>query len=283
MGKHETKVSVTRRINGKPTTYKMTVTKGSDRGRGVNLSAVAKPRVEQMFAANSGTSAPRNSLTAAQKTFEARRTQQKPPKLPPRLQADSPEFRQWVARFTHPSTPASEAKALHMVRVFHEGQTDQLGVDYHLHPEGVNRLMQQLPEYAALSDEDKTFARQAALLHDIVEDTPIARQNLLDAGFHPKVVDAVDAVSAREGEPKPAYYERVKADGPIATCVKLGDLAHNNLPERRAGLPGSPSNPVAPEHVGNDAVDRYTKLGRKYYKAFTALGSAVPEHLQQFG
>lgn len=47
--------------------------------------------------------------------------------------------------------------------------------------------------------------------------------------------------------------------------------------ERRATLPGSPSNPVK-----EGELDRFTKLGKKYFKAYTALGATVPEHLKEF-
>jgi|AACY02.2.fsa_nt_gi hypothetical protein len=58
---------------------------------------------------------------------------------------------------------------------------------------------------------------------------------------------------------------------------KLADLTHNTFPARRAELPGSPSSPV--EKTRDDA---YSRLGRKYVKAFQVFGAQPPKHLQRF-
>ena len=80
-----------------------------------------------------------------------------------------------------------------------------------------------------------------------------------------------------------ACYQRILRAGTFALCVKLGDLAHNTLHERRNPLTGSPSNPLPPEQVGNMSLDLWTRLGRKYIAAYNALGEAVPKLLQPFG
>ncbi|MEI9902771.1 MAG: hypothetical protein WDN06_01410 [Asticcacaulis sp.] len=56
----------------------------------------------------------------------------------------------------------------------HDGQVDASGHDYYLHPMAV---MKRLPEGA---DHE---VKLAALLHDVLEDTPYTRQNLLDRGL----------------------------------------------------------------------------------------------------
>lgn len=176
-----------------------------------------------------------------------------------------------------PDQSYREEAARDVALMSHYGQADQLGVPYIHHPAGVVCELVQLPQYKSLSVEEQGIARQAAWLHDVAEDTPMSLERLSAAGFDSRVTDAVDSVSSRAGEPKDDYYERVKAGGPIAVAVKLADLSHNNLPERRESLPGSPSNPVR-----DGEEDRFTKLGRKYFKAYTALGGDVPPHLQQF-
>lgn len=205
------------------------------------------------------------------------------PKNPPSMRRGDAEWEKFnAAILRNPNIPASELKAQMVAAAAHRGQTDQVGADYILHPAGVAKLMEQTDAYKQLDGGQQRAARQAAWLHDTLEDTAVNIDDLRDAGFDDDVVTAVEAVTARKGEPKPEYYERVKAAGPVAVAVKLGDLSHNNLPGRRANLPGSPSNPVPPESVGDPAVDRWTKLGRKYFIAYKALGAEPPPHLQQF-
>lgn len=203
-------------------------------------------------------------------------------KAPPTLERGTPEWEEFERTVIRGNMPPGKSLAKTIASGVHEGQTDQIGVAYIDHPAGVVKLMQQRPEFANLSPREKNVAEQAAWLHDTLEDTALTADDLRKAGFSEEVIAVIDAVTAREGEPKPDYYERVKAAGPIAVCVKLGDLSHNNLPERRESLPGSPSNPVDPKDVGNPEVDRWTKLGKKYYLAYIALDAEVPEHLRQF-
>jgi len=97
----------------------------------------------------------------------------------------------------------------------HAGQVDKAGADYINHPLTVASFVE--------TDEEKIVA----LLHDVVEDTPVTLQNLRDAGFSEAVVRAVDCVTKREGEALQDYLLRVKSD-PLATAVKLADLRHNS-------------------------------------------------------
>ncbi len=82
-------------------------------------------------------------------------------------------------------------------------------------------------------------ARIVAVLHDVVEDSPITLDDLSRKGFDAWVVDAVDCVSQRDGEPYPDYIGRV-ATNRIACEVKLSDVA-DNLANNRA-LPPEPDN-----------------------------------------
>jgi hypothetical protein len=77
---------------------------------------------------------------------------------------------------------------------------------------------------AGARDRDE---RIVALLHDVVEDTPITLEWLAREGFPERVVRAVDALTKRPGEDYAAFIERVGKDR-LATRVKLLDLAHNS-------------------------------------------------------
>jgi len=159
----------------------------------------------------------------------------------------------------------------------HRGQRDRSGVPYVLHPQGVAAYLDSLEEYQALTEQEKEDAKAAAYLHDVLEDTAYTRDDLEALGFRREVLDAVDALTAPRGMPRDQYYERVKAAGRVAVAVKLADLGHNNLPARRAQLPGAPGHPVGPGQA-----DQFTRLGKKYAKAYRAFGATVPDHLQPF-
>ncbi len=68
--------------------------------------------------------------------------------------------------------------------------------------------------------------RMAAVLHDIVEDTPVTFEELEAHGFPESVVEAVRALTKLPGESRIAAAERAAAN-PIALVVKLADNAEN--------------------------------------------------------
>ncbi|WP_200939472.1 GTP pyrophosphokinase [Aureimonas sp. Leaf454] len=98
----------------------------------------------------------------------------------------------------------------------HDGQVDKAGAPYISHPRRVSAAV------------DGEIAKVVALLHDVVEDGPDwSLERLRSEGFPVEVVDAVDALTHREGED---YFESVRRAGadPIARQVKLADLADNS-------------------------------------------------------
>ncbi|MCC4250173.1 MULTISPECIES: HD domain-containing protein [Microbacterium] len=105
----------------------------------------------------------------------------------------------------------------------HEGQVDKAGQPYLTHPA---RVAGRVAGNATLE--------AIAWLHDVVEDTPVTLDQLRQQ-FPEDVVDAVDAITKRPGEDKPAYYDRVAAN-PLARAVKMADLADNSDPGRLAAL-----------------------------------------------
>ena len=82
-------------------------------------------------------------------------------------------------------------------------------------------------------------AQIVALLHDVMEDSPLTLHDLADQGFDRSVLAAVDCLSRRPGESYADYIERVATDK-VAREVKLSDLA-DNLANNRA-LPATPDN-----------------------------------------
>ena len=120
------------------------------------------------------------------------------------------------------TVPDAHLLALHA----HEGQVDKQGRDYylaHLRP-----IAEALRPYGP-------HAEMAGALHDIVEDTcdhpDPARRYDLDRlrvlGVPEVVVEAIDAVTRRPGEPYISGLIRRSAAHPLGRLVKLADNAHN--------------------------------------------------------
>ncbi|MCG8926896.1 HD domain-containing protein [Lentzea sp. CC55] len=105
----------------------------------------------------------------------------------------------------------------------HEGQVDKSGQPYIGHP---------LRVMASVSGEHE---QMAAVLHDVIEDTPVTADDLLARGCPPAVVDAVVALSHLDGEPQEDYLRRVAAN-PLALSVKRADIGDNLSPARIARL-----------------------------------------------
>lgn len=110
------------------------------------------------------------------------------------------------------------------VRV-HAGQLDRAGHAYILHVLRVTSRVYDLP------------AQMAAVLHDVVEDTPVTLDELRLMGYPEKVLEAIDSLTRRDGESYEDYIERV-ALNPLAVRVKLSDLEdHMDLRRSAAQTP----------------------------------------------
>ncbi len=78
---------------------------------------------------------------------------------------------------------------------------------------------------------DDPEARVVAVLHDVVEDTPVTLDRLRDHGFAEHILTSVDAVTHRDGESYADYVVRCKSD-PVGRQVKLSDLRDNSRIDR---------------------------------------------------
>jgi len=112
-------------------------------------------------------------------------------------------------------------QAIGLAVALHAGQTDKAGAPYILHPLRVMLAMRTL--------EEKTVA----VLHDVVEDCPAFTLDRL-SGFPAPIVEAIDALTRREGESYTTFIQRL-APNRLARAVKLEDLFDNmnlsRLPE----------------------------------------------------
>lgn len=110
-------------------------------------------------------------------------------------------------------------KAMRLAYCAHHGQMDLGGVPYIFHPYHVAEQMQT----------EETVC--AALLHDVLEDTPLTANDLEREGFSPVIVQAVVHLTHEKHVPYEEYVRQLAAD-PIARAVKMADLRHNSDPTR---------------------------------------------------
>lgn len=104
-----------------------------------------------------------------------------------------------------------------MARSAHAGQVDKLGRDYFsIHVSSVADRLEPEGELAVM----------AGLLHDVLEDTELTAQDLLDAGVPADVVRAVESVSKTPGASYDELIARAARD-PLGRLVKLADNAQN--------------------------------------------------------
>jgi len=104
--------------------------------------------------------------------------------------------------------------AVQLASRVHAEQVDKGGHPYILHPMRVATSCRTLE------------ATVAALLHDVLEDTPTSAEDLLEMGFWPEIVEAVQALTKREGEDYFDFVLRAKQNR-IAREVKAQDIRDN--------------------------------------------------------
>jgi (p)ppGpp synthase/HD superfamily hydrolase len=112
------------------------------------------------------------------------------------------------------ATPSLLARAIEIAASAHATQVDKGGAPYILHP--LRMMMKQTTEAAMI----------AAVLHDVVEDTPWTLEKLRAEGFPEEVLEAVANLTKRAGEEYADFITRA-ATNPISRAVKLADLEDN--------------------------------------------------------
>lgn len=116
-------------------------------------------------------------------------------------------------------------KALEIAIRAHRGQKDRGGYPYILHP---------LRIALGLKTSDEELL-SIAVLHDVVEDSEITVDDLMEAGFTNRVVTAVAVLTRPSHKPYEMYVQEI-AQNKDATRVKLGDLEDNSDINRLKGL-----------------------------------------------
>ncbi|GAB2022429.1 HD domain-containing protein [Pseudolactococcus yaeyamensis] len=105
--------------------------------------------------------------------------------------------------------------ALDIATRAHEGQRDKAGVDYIEHPKTVASFV------------DLETEKATAYLHDVLEDTDVTADDLINQGIPIEVVQAVQVLTKQKNQNYDRYLEIVNKN-PIARVVKMADLRHNS-------------------------------------------------------
>ncbi len=106
-------------------------------------------------------------------------------------------------------------KAMKIAYNAHNGQMDKGGIPYIFHP---YHLAEQM------KTEETVIT---ALLHDIIEDTPLTISWLREQGFSESVLEALTLLRHETDMPYMEYIQRLQ-NNKIACQVKLEDLKHNS-------------------------------------------------------
>ncbi|MCH2014582.1 guanosine-3',5'-bis(diphosphate) 3'-pyrophosphohydrolase [Acinetobacter ursingii] len=105
-------------------------------------------------------------------------------------------------------------KAIALATKKHAGQLEKAGQPYILHP---LRLMLNV---------ENMDQKMVAVMHDLLEDTDTTIVDLITLGFSQNVIDAVVALTKKEGESRLDAAKRIVKNS-LARTVKLADLADN--------------------------------------------------------
>jgi (p)ppGpp synthase/HD superfamily hydrolase len=105
-------------------------------------------------------------------------------------------------------------KAVVIAAMAHDGQVDKGKCDYLCHPLHIAGHFKSKTE------------RIVAILHDVIEDSGLTINDMIDFGFQPIVIRALEAITKKPGEDYWEYINRVLCNR-VAIAVKIVDLEHN--------------------------------------------------------
>src|SRR6478735_856548 len=145
------------------------------------------------------------------------------------------------------------ADAIALAEFAHRNQRDKAEMPYIDHPKRVLATDQ--------AQGARPYVQIAAVLHDVIEDTPFDGANLSRLGFTESAVRLVELLTRRPDVPPQRYYKDIK-NNPDALMIKAADIADNTLEWRITHL--DPETQV--------------RLRQKYAKAKEALGLVPVEN-----
>ena len=145
-------------------------------------------------------------------------------------------------------TPATKA-ALRLCFDAHKDQVDKSGLPYVFHPFHLAEQMGTEHEVCV------------ALLHDVMEDTPMTAEDLVEAGIPEAYIETLRLLTHADGVPYLDYVAALAHD-PVARAVKMADLRHNSDLTR----------------LDHDPTEADLRRCRRYQEAIALLEDAEGRH-----
>jgi hypothetical protein len=102
-----------------------------------------------------------------------------------------------------------------LIAATHHTINDKCGIPYVMHPVRVSKNV------------DSPDEKVVALLHDILEDTKVTKQDLINWGFPQEIIEAVEALTFDKKVMTKGQYLRCIKANPIARNVKIADIEDN--------------------------------------------------------
>ena len=117
-------------------------------------------------------------------------------------------------------------EAIKLATKKHSGQVDKGNMPYILHP---LRVMLDVQKHADRNDNCSYWNMCiAAVLHDVIEDTPITPEELSAYGFDQETIDTISLLTKTKEESYLSYIHRISDSGNReAIFIKLADLRDN--------------------------------------------------------
>ena len=101
-----------------------------------------------------------------------------------------------------------------------------------------------------------------ALLHDVVEDSDVSYNDLVDVGYDKEIIDVLRILTKVRGEDYRDYIERIIDSKNIhAMNIKLADLKHNMDISR----------------IKNPTTNDYERISKRYEPAYQKILSKINE------
>ena len=97
----------------------------------------------------------------------------------------------------------------------HKDQKDKTGLPYVFHP------------FYLATQMDDEYTTVCALLHDVVEDSDVTFEDLINDGYPREVIEALKLLTHNSDDDY-FYYIRKVCTNKLAVRVKIADLKHNS-------------------------------------------------------
>ena len=141
-------------------------------------------------------------------------------------------------------------KSEELVKKLFEGKFDKGGFPYLVHLHEVS------------SRVDGEDAKIIGILHDVLEDTDITRDDLIKMGYSEHIVSSIETLTRKKGEDYNDYIERIiESNNKDALNVKLADLNHNMDISR----------------IKNPTVKDVDRIEKRYRPAYIKISNKLEE------